>query len=82
MRTVHVPLFGFVADRWNELCGYVTREPYTEGLGFVLFKATDSNNVPLIMALTLLSFVVTSNANAALLALDHRLHRRTTPARS
>jgi NitT/TauT family transport system permease protein len=54
----------------------------TEGLGFVLFKAIDRNNVPLIMALTLLFFVVASTANAALLALDHRLHRRTTPAQS
>ena len=54
----------------------------TEGLGFVLFKAIDRNNVPLIMALTLLFFVVSSAANAVLLALDHRLHRRVNPARS
>ncbi len=48
----------------------------TEGLGFVLFKAIDRNNVPLIMALTLLLFVVSSSANALLLAIEHRLHRR------
>lgn len=48
----------------------------TEGLGFVLFKAIDRNNVPLIMALTLLLFVVSSAANALLLAVEHRLHRR------
>jgi NitT/TauT family transport system permease protein len=53
----------------------------TEGLGFVLFKAIDRNNVPLIMALTLLIFAVASAANAALLALDHRLHRHTIPTR-
>jgi ABC-type nitrate/sulfonate/bicarbonate transport system permease component len=51
----------------------------TEGLGFVLFKAIDRNNVPLIMALTLLFFVVSSAANAVLLAVDHRLHRRANP---
>jgi NitT/TauT family transport system permease protein len=48
----------------------------TEGLGFVLIKAIDRNNVPLIMALTLLLFVVSSSANSLLLAIDHRLHRR------
>lgn len=53
----------------------------TEGLGFVLFKAIDRNNVTLIMALTLLFFVVSSLANAALLALDHRLHRRADTGR-
>jgi NitT/TauT family transport system permease protein len=52
----------------------------TEGLGFVLFKAIDRNNVPLIMGLTLLFFIVSSAANAVLLALDHRLHRRVSPA--
>jgi ABC-type dipeptide/oligopeptide/nickel transport system permease component len=45
----------------------------------VLFKAIDRNNVPLIMALTLLFFVVSSAANAVLLAVDHRLHRRANP---
>jgi NitT/TauT family transport system permease protein len=53
----------------------------TEGLGSVLFKAIDRNNVPLIMALTLLVFVVSSAANAFLLMLDHRLHRRVNPPR-
>jgi NitT/TauT family transport system permease protein len=50
----------------------------TEGLGFVLIKAIDRNNVPLIMALTLLLFIVSSSVNAVLLAIDHRLHRRST----
>ena len=53
----------------------------TEGLGFILFKAVDRNNVPLIMALTLLFFVVSSAANTVLLVLDRRLHKRTHPAR-
>lgn len=48
----------------------------TEGLGFVLIKAIDRNNVPLIMAVTLLVFVASSSANALLLAIDRRLHRR------
>jgi NitT/TauT family transport system permease protein len=51
----------------------------TEGLGFVLFRAVDRNNVALIMALTLLFFVVASVANALLLTVDHRLHRRIDP---
>jgi len=50
----------------------------TEGLGFVLIKAIDRNNVPLIMALTLLLFIVSSSANSVLLDIDHRLHRRST----
>jgi NitT/TauT family transport system permease protein len=54
----------------------------TEGLGFVLFNAIERNNVPLIMALTLLFFVVSTIANAVLLALDHRLHRRVIPAQA
>jgi NitT/TauT family transport system permease protein len=52
----------------------------TEGLGFVLIKAIDRNNVPLIMALTLLLFIVSSSANAVLLAIHHRLHRRSVAA--
>jgi hypothetical protein len=54
----------------------------TEALDFVLFKAIDRNNVPLIMALTLLFFVVSSAAKAVLLALGHQLHRRVIPASS
>lgn len=50
----------------------------TEGLGFVLIKAIERNNVELIMALTLLFFVVASSANGVLLAIDRRLHRRST----
>lgn len=52
----------------------------TEGLGFVLIKAIERNNVPLIMALTLLLFIVASSANAVLLAFDRRLHRRSAAA--
>jgi NitT/TauT family transport system permease protein len=51
----------------------------TEGMGFLLFKAIDRNNVPLIMALTLLVFIVSSTANVVLLAVDHRLHQRVSP---
>lgn len=48
----------------------------TEGLGFVLIKAIDRNNVQLIMALTLLLFVTSATLNAILLALEHRVHKR------
>jgi NitT/TauT family transport system permease protein len=51
-----------------------------EGLGFVLIKAIDRNNVPLIMALTLLLFIVSSGANTVLLAIHQRLHRRSVAA--
>lgn len=52
----------------------------TDGLGFVLIKALERNNVVLIMTLTLLIFLVASAVNAVLLALDHRLHRRRVTA--
>ncbi|MCB1547581.1 MAG: ABC transporter permease subunit [Hyphomicrobiaceae bacterium] len=48
----------------------------TEGLGFVLIKAIERNEVQIIMALTLLLFIVSSTLNTLLLVLEHRLHRR------
>ena len=48
----------------------------TEGLGFVLIKAIDRNNVQLIMALTLLLFAVSALINSGLLAIEHQLYRR------
>ena len=48
----------------------------TEGLGFMLIKAIDENDVALLMSLALFLFLVAAAANGILLALDHRLHRR------
>jgi NitT/TauT family transport system permease protein len=45
------------------------------GLGFLLMNAISSNDVKTIMAVTLMIATVAVLANAALLALDRRLHR-------
>ncbi|MBV8165676.1 MAG: ABC transporter permease subunit [Alphaproteobacteria bacterium] len=45
------------------------------GLGFLLMNAIGLNDVPTIMAITLMIAVVAVLANGALLALDRRLHR-------
>jgi NitT/TauT family transport system permease protein len=45
------------------------------GLGFLLINAIASNDVKTIMAVTLMIATVAVLANAALLALDRRLHR-------
>ncbi len=46
------------------------------GVGFILIRAMEANQVTDIMALTLLLFAFAAGANAALLAIEHRIHRR------
>ncbi len=46
------------------------------GLGFLIINAIGLDDVKTMMAVTLLLFVFAALANAALLALDRRLHRR------
>ena len=46
----------------------------SEGLGFMMIRATDIHNVPDIMALTLLAFLVATAANALILAVEKRVH--------
>ena len=46
----------------------------SEGLGFMMIRAMDIHNVPDIMALTLLAFVVATAANTLLLAVERRVY--------
>jgi NitT/TauT family transport system permease protein len=46
----------------------------SEGLGFMMIRAMDIHNVPDIMALTLLAFLVATAANALILAVERRVH--------
>jgi NitT/TauT family transport system permease protein len=46
------------------------------GLGFTIINAISLNDVPTMMAVTLLLFLFAVSTNALLLALDHRLHKR------
>jgi NitT/TauT family transport system permease protein len=45
----------------------------SEGLGFLLSRAMDTHNVPDIMALTLLLFLIATGANTIILAVEYRL---------
>jgi len=45
----------------------------SEGLGFMLIRAMDNDNVPDIMALTLLLFLIATCANSIILAVEHRV---------
>ena len=45
-------------------------------LGSAIAPAIERNEVQIIMALTLLLFIVSSTLNTLLLVLEHRLHRR------
>ena len=65
---------GFAATILGTLIGEMFAA--TEGLGFMLIKAIDENDVALLMSLALFLFLVAAAANGILLALDHRLHRR------
>lgn len=69
---------GFAATILGTLIGEMFAA--TEGLGFMLIKAIDENNVELLMSLTLFLFLVAATANGILLAIDHRLHRRSAAA--
>jgi NitT/TauT family transport system permease protein len=44
------------------------------GLGFMLMRAMDIDNVPDIMALTLLLFLIATGANTIILAIEHHVH--------
>jgi NitT/TauT family transport system permease protein len=46
----------------------------SEGLGFMLIRAMDIHNVPDIMALTLLLFLIATVANTVILAVERRVH--------
>jgi len=46
------------------------------GIGFILIRAMEAHKVEDIMALTLLLFAFAAGANALLLAVEHRAHRR------
>jgi NitT/TauT family transport system permease protein len=46
------------------------------GVGFILVRAMEAHRVTDIMALTLLLFAFAAGANALLLAVEHRVHRR------
>jgi NitT/TauT family transport system permease protein len=46
------------------------------GLGFTIINAISLNDVPTMMAVTLILFLFAVSTNAVLLALDHRLHKR------
>jgi NitT/TauT family transport system permease protein len=46
----------------------------SEGLGFMMIRAMDIHNVPDIMALTLLAFLVATAANSLILAVEKRVH--------
>jgi NitT/TauT family transport system permease protein len=65
---------GFAATILGTLIGEMFAA--TEGLGFMLIKAIDENNVALLMTLTLFLFLVAAAANGVLLVIDQRLHRR------
>jgi NitT/TauT family transport system permease protein len=45
-----------------------------QGLGFMLIRAMDANNVPETMALTMLLFVVATAANVLIMVLERRVH--------
>jgi NitT/TauT family transport system permease protein len=46
------------------------------GVGFILVRAIEAHQVTDIMALTLLLFAFAASANAGLMAIEHRMHRR------
>jgi len=46
----------------------------SEGLGFLMIRAADIHNVPDIMALALLAFLVATAANGLILSVERRVH--------
>jgi NitT/TauT family transport system permease protein len=50
----------------------------SEGLGFMLIRAMDIHNVPDIMALTLLLFLIATAANTVILAIERHVHSHGT----
>ena len=49
------------------------------GIGYMLVKAMETNDVPTVMALALFLIVLATGASAVLLAIDRRLHRGALP---
>jgi len=62
---------GFSATFLGTLMGEMFAS--SEGLGFMLIRAMDIHNVPDIMALTLLAFVIATGANIFILAVEERV---------
>jgi NitT/TauT family transport system permease protein len=50
------------------------------GIGYMLVKAMETNDVATVMALALLLITLATAASAALLALDRKLHKRALPS--
>ena len=50
------------------------------GIGYMLVKAMETNDVLTVMALALLLITLATAASAVLLALDRRLHKRALPS--
>ena len=67
---------GFSATLLGTLMGELFAS--SEGLGFMLIRAMDIHNVPDIMALTLLLFLVATAANILILAVERRVHSHGT----
>ncbi|MGA2724491.1 MAG: ABC transporter permease subunit [Bryobacteraceae bacterium] len=67
---------GFSATLLGTLMGELFAS--SEGLGFLLIRAMDIHNVPDIMALTLLLFLVATAANILILAVERRVHSHGT----
>jgi NitT/TauT family transport system permease protein len=67
---------GFSATLLGTLMGELFAS--SEGLGFLLIRAMDIHNVPDIMALTLLLFLVATAANISILAVEGRIHSHGT----
>jgi NitT/TauT family transport system permease protein len=63
---------GFSATFLGTLMGEMFAS--SEGLGFMMIRAMDIHNVPDIMAVTLLAFLVATGANALFLGVEKRVH--------
>ena len=84
IRTVYLPAalpeivtglrIGFATTLLGTLIGELFASD--QGIGFILIRAMEANRVTDIMALTLLLFAFAAGANAILLAIEHKMHRR------
>jgi NitT/TauT family transport system permease protein len=68
---------GFAATILGTLIGEMFAS--TQGLGFLLVRSLDNNEVAQTLSLALFLFVLAAVANAILLALERRLHRSAAP---
>jgi len=84
IRTVYLPaalpeiVTGLRVGFATTLLGTLIGELFASdrGVGFILVRAMEAHRVTDIMALTLLLFAFAAGANALLLALEHRIHRK------